>query len=455
MDRAEVVGQPRRVGEPLRVGRPDRLPLVAEWIPVALLVDLHRLALLDVDVPDAHVGVDERDLLRVGRPPRPAIEARLGHRDLDDVADAGLRRDVQRVLARFVGEVRNRSSVGRPGGRALHHLRRVGDVSRIALFGGHRDDLAARLEQRARRVGRQMRAGQTRAHVHHPRAHLRQIARDLHRHLLHLTRLQIEQRESAELLDRNRVGPGADRLEVEAVVLDLLLHLARPRVVGIERHGTVAIAQEVHLRADPQRVVVVRVVARHFLDRRVGERRQPDRRGVAAAIALPHAERAPHRHIGEPAAVGRIRRFPAPRQRQPLGEGAVRVHRVELLHRRVAVAIRREQDPLAVRRPRQHGVRRGMPCEPLRHATRRGHRIDVGVAVVLAGEGDGRSVRRVDRVGLDARAAGEPLRGAAVARHRPEIAGIHERDVRAAQRRLLEQQRREGIGAHYSEAADR
>ena len=98
VNRAKVVGQPRRVRQPLRVGRPDRLPIVSERIPVTLLADLHGLAALDVDVPDAHVRVDERDLFRVGRPSRRTVEAGLGHQYLDDIPDTGLRRDVQRIL---------------------------------------------------------------------------------------------------------------------------------------------------------------------------------------------------------------------------------------------------------------------------------------------------------------------------------------------------------------------
>ena len=96
-----------------------------------------------------------------------------------------------------------------------------------------------------------------------------------------------------------------------------------------------------------------------------------------------------------------------------------------------------------------------MPRQPLRHAACRGHGIHVRVAVVLAGEGDRRAVGRVDGIGLDAGTARQSLRGAAVARHGPEVAGIDERDVGAAERRLLQQQRCEGVSRDTGEADDR
>ena len=49
------------------------------------------------------------------------------------------------------------------------------------FFRRHRQNLAARLEQRARRVRRQVRVRQPRADVHHPGADFRQISGDAHR----------------------------------------------------------------------------------------------------------------------------------------------------------------------------------------------------------------------------------------------------------------------------------
>ena len=330
MDRAQIIREPRRVGQPFRVGRPHRHPVVAEVVPVPLLADLHRLALLDVEVPDPHVRVDEGDLFRIGRPLRRAIEARLRHRDLRHVADPGLRREVQRVFARLVGEIGDRLSVRRPGRESLHDRGRVRDDSRIAFFRRDGEDLATRFEECAGRVRRQVSVREPRADVHHASAYFRQISGDAHGNRFQGASLQIEQRQPAELLNDNGVGGAVDRLEVEAgAVLRLFLHQLRARVVREERAGTVTVAEEVDLGADPERVVV-------------GERGQPDRCGVSAAVALPDVEGASHRDVRQADAIRRIGGLPTPWQRQLLGKAAGHLHRVELRDRHVTLAIGRK-----------------------------------------------------------------------------------------------------------------
>ena len=152
---AQIVREPSRIRQPFRVGRPHRHPVVAEVVPVGLLADLYRLALLDVDVPDPHVRVDECDLLRVRGPLRRTIEARLGHRDLRHLADSGLRREVQRVFAGFVGEIRAGFAVRRVGGlpaprhrqllgeAAIHVHRLQVKYAHIAVAIGRKQDLLA------------------------------------------------------------------------------------------------------------------------------------------------------------------------------------------------------------------------------------------------------------------------------------------------------------------------
>ena len=87
-----------------------------------------------------------------------------------------------------------------------------------------------------------------------------------------------------------------------------------------------------------------------------------------------------------------------------------------------------------------------MPGEAARHAAGGRHDIDVGIALVLAGEGDAGAVGREDGRGFQARTGGEAPGGAAFPRHAPQVAGIDEHDVGAAQGRFLQQQRRVGRG---------
>ena len=134
--------------------------------------------------------------------------------------------------------------------------------------------------------------------------------------------LQVEQVEAAELFVDDGVGARRSRLDVEAVVLHDARHLLRRRVVGVERDGAVAVRQEEHrpVAASPHRVEVVRVGARHALDGRVGESRDPDGRRLAAAVALPDVEGPRDGHVGDARAVGRHRALVAHRQRQRLRE---------------------------------------------------------------------------------------------------------------------------------------
>src|SRR2546430_4559654 len=64
-------------------------------------------------------------------------------------------------------------------------------------------------------------------------------------------------------LFRSRPGTGAGGLEVEAVVIERLRHLLRPRVVAEEGDRTVPVGKEVDLVAHPHRVEVVRRSEEH------------------------------------------------------------------------------------------------------------------------------------------------------------------------------------------------
>jgi hypothetical protein len=70
-----------------------------------------------------------------------------------------------------------------------------------------------------------------------------------------------------------------------------------------------------------------------------------------------------------------------------------------------------------------------------------GNHEDIQVAVVVAGVSDPLAVRREVRVDLGAGTCGEPLRIATLAADGPNIAGIGEGDLVAADRGVADQQR--------------
>ena len=114
VDRAEMVRQPRRIGEPLRVGRPD----------AAIQSSLNVLQYRSLSTWSACAARRRRTRSACANRRRRsscsrATTAASGRsparqRDLLDVAAAVLRREVQRVFAGFVGEVRDRLAVRRP-----------------------------------------------------------------------------------------------------------------------------------------------------------------------------------------------------------------------------------------------------------------------------------------------------------------------------------------------------
>ena len=78
---------------------------------------------------------------------------------------------------------------------------------------------------------------------------------------------------------------------------------------------------------------------------------------------------------------------------------------------------------------------------------RRGnHDVDVGVAVIFARESDHRPVGREDWIGLRADAGRQAYGVPALAGHGPQIAGVTEDDLRAVDRRLLQERWVFGLG---------
>ena len=81
-----------------------------------------------------------------------------------------------------------------------------------------------------------------------------------------------------------------------------------------------------------------------------------------------------------------------------------------------------------------------VPRQAARLPAAHGHYVHVGIAVVVAGEGDELPIGREVRAGFHARPHGEALRVRTVAVGQPDVAGIAEGQLVAAQGRLAQQQ---------------
>ena len=237
-------------------------------------------------------------------------------------------------------------------------------------------------------------------------------------------------------------APGGRRPDVETVVPDDLRDSLGFRVEREKRHRTVAIGQEVDLAGNPHRVPVTRVLTRNLLDGRIGEPRNPDLVGLAAAVALPGRLPLRQRFVGEKRPVRRQRSALRHRQRKHLGKSPLRSHAEDARHVRVTGSLRREQHAFPVVRPAHSGVRPPMPRQPPRHAARGLDDEDVDVAVVLTGKGHLRSVGGEYRILFDAHACRQPVGRAPRARHAPQVSGVREDDVCRVHRGTAEERRR-------------
>ncbi len=164
---------------------------------------------------------------------------------------------------------------------------------------------------------------------------------------------------------------------------------------------------------------------------------------LSAAVVAPLDVPARDLFVRQPLPVGGKRAAQRVGNWQALGHAPGRGDRPELLdpHRRCADAGGAEQDPFRVGRPGARDVRPRVPRQTPRLAARSVDHVDVGVAAVLHAEGDLLAVWRKMGIGFRAREARQTLGVATVAAGHPDVAGVRERDLRIAHRRLPEQAR--------------
>ncbi len=164
---------------------------------------------------------------------------------------------MKRVFTGFVREIGDGLAIWRPDRFALIYTHRVGQVSRITLFSGNRDDIATSCKDCARTVRRNIRIVQFLGDVYEMRAQLHNVAGQAHFDWLGLTRLQIVKMKRAKLLVNNGAGTRGGRFEIQTVVLDELFHLFGTRVITEERDWSAAIGKKIYLVADPHGIEIV------------------------------------------------------------------------------------------------------------------------------------------------------------------------------------------------------
>ena len=438
LDRMQIIGQDVGIGQPAAIRRPRRAEIGLAEALVRGGGDLHRRGMVEVEVPEVEALVRIRDLLAIGRPQRTVEERRLAQGDRAGRFETFLIADEELILAGFVGEPRDRLAVGRPGRVAILDARTIGDVARVAVFGGYGQNVAVRFEHRALPRRREVDVFDLGADLLPVRTHLRQVARNRDADLARLARLQIVDVQRVELGVNDRTRPRRRGGYVETGAGQKAGDSARLRVVREERHRTVAIGEEIDRIADPHRVVVVRIVARHAYDARIGQVGNVHRRRLPAAIALPKRLPAKVRNVRQVRGIGRERARLGHGQWEPLRKAAGCGHGKQLIRIRRAVAIGSEEHVLAVGRPTDGDVCRGMIGQTPGLAARGRDHVDVDVLVVHAGEGDLRSVGRKDGARFEPVPRRQAMRGAARAVDDPNVAAVGKGDLRATDRGIAQ-----------------
>ena len=197
---------------------------------------------------------------------------------------------------------------------------------------------------------------------------------------------------------RSQAGP----LDVIFFVIGELRGLLRAKIVAVEIHHAIAVADEINGVAVPHGEHVHAARFGQFFVGVVFQVIDGHGQIPAAVVTLPGTEFLCCFDVSDLGAVRRKRSQVASRNRQNLGHSPLRGHQKKPREacRRGARAVRTEENVLAVGCPSEHDVVRRMKGQPLRLAAFRRNEINVRVAVVFAGEGNPLAVRRELRVKL-------------------------------------------------------
>src|SRR5260370_32670250 len=284
MDGAQLVRRRLGVRQPFTVGRPGAYDVAVAHL-IGVLGDLDLLLRLQVYVPKTLEAVHQGDSFAVWGQPRGTVEARF-QLDFRNLARAALRPHGQSGLARLVRTVGDALAVRRPLRLTFHDARRIGQISRVALFSRHGDDLAARGKYGASTVRRERRCGKAPPDVDEPGAQFRKIALHANCNGFGLAGLQLVEGNPAELLIHDRIRPERGGLHVQRLIRNGFADRFGLRVVGEERRRPIAVRRALDAGSGAHGGGVVVIRARHLGYAAVREAREPEARGLPAAIFL-------------------------------------------------------------------------------------------------------------------------------------------------------------------------
>ena len=212
-----------RVGEPPAVRAPRKRKIfqlaVVKPHPV---IHRDRLLRLHIEQPDLHLGINEHDLLAVGRPVRLVAPAFAKFRELPLLTLAVRAAQRQLVFAAAIGEICDPFSIRRPCGIALGHARRFGEIPDHTILSGYGENLAARLQQHALAHRRDRAVTHMAADILHVRTQRRLVRDDLNFHLPRLLRREVEQEQSAAIFKYDFLRPDG---RIAHVVVREIRHL--------------------------------------------------------------------------------------------------------------------------------------------------------------------------------------------------------------------------------------
>ena len=224
---------------------------------------------------------------------------------------------------------------------------------------------------------------------------------------------------------------------VEVVVIGVALCIGAVRLHRIQVAHALAVGNEVHAVADPHRARDVAGELGHAPERPAARGVDPKVSRRAAAITLPPCRvrgvAADHHRLA-----GTVGEMVHLAQRQELRHAAGGIERVRAVVAEERLAVRSDEEDVALAREAAHHHVRAEPRHAARGPAFGGHQIDLGVLLVAAHEREPLAVRRQAGRGGLAQTRGQAACRAAFVAYRPQVV-VADEDQRVPAQRGISQ----------------